>query len=264
MVCISFIFIKKKSNSRGDRQTKMKVERVLEKPGEREMGRIRGTFFPIKEERYFFPRLLLSFLPHLGLGLPLRRKPSRWFLVSRPELAKQGLAQKWRRRIRTIDPMVQMMMITSSLRVLQLCVMNLSEMTKVPRKLTMRWRSFTRKSRSKSLRRVMVKSQQNLRHSFLMHCRACVENSSHKFEDGWSSDRLNLSWEKKKTEMTGLSIGVASMKNGERALLHVGWELGYRKEASFSFPNVPPMADPLYEVGLIGYDEPKKGKPKVT
>ncbi|XP_073115979.1 uncharacterized protein [Elaeis guineensis] len=159
---------------------------------------------------------------------------------------------------------VQMMMITSSLRVLQLCVMNLSEMTKVPRKLTMRWRSFTRKSRSKSLRRVMVKSQQNLRHSFLMHCRACVENSSHKFEDGWSSDRLNLSWEKKKTEMTGLSIGVASMKNGERALLHVGWELGYRKEASFSFPNVPPMADPLYEVGLIGYDEPKKGKPKVT
>ena len=58
-----------------------------------------------------------------------------------------------------------------------------------------------------------------------------------------------------KKEMTGLAIGVSSMKSGERALLHVGWELGYGKEGSFSFPNVPPMADLLYEVELIGFDE---------
>lgn len=58
--------------------------------------------------------------------------------------------------------------------------------------------------------------------------------------------------------MTGLGIGVASMKSGERALLHVGWELGYGKEGSFSFPNVPPMADLLYEVELIGFDEAKE------
>lgn len=58
-----------------------------------------------------------------------------------------------------------------------------------------------------------------------------------------------------KTEMTGLGIGVSSMKSGERALLHVGWELGYGKEGSFSFPNVPPMADLLYEVELVGFDE---------
>lgn len=61
-----------------------------------------------------------------------------------------------------------------------------------------------------------------------------------------------------KKEMTGLAIGVSSMKSGERALLHVGWELGYGKEGSFSFPNVPPMADILYEVELIGFDETKE------
>lgn len=58
--------------------------------------------------------------------------------------------------------------------------------------------------------------------------------------------------------MTGLAIGISSMKTGERALLHVGWELGYGKEGSFSFPNVPPMADILYEVELIGFDETKE------
>ncbi|CAN6567286.1 unnamed protein product [Malus baccata var. baccata] len=50
------------------------------------------------------------------------------------------------------------------------------------------------------------------------------------------------------------------MKSGERALLHVGWELGYGKEGSFSFPNVPPLADISYEVELIGFDETKEGK----
>lgn len=61
-----------------------------------------------------------------------------------------------------------------------------------------------------------------------------------------------------KKEMTGLAIGVASMTSGERSLLHVGWELGYGKEGSFSFPNVPPMADIIYEVELIGFDETKE------
>lgn len=58
-----------------------------------------------------------------------------------------------------------------------------------------------------------------------------------------------------KKEMTGLAIGVNNMKSGERALFHVGWELAYGKEGSFSFPNVPPTADVLYEVELIGFDE---------
>lgn len=61
-----------------------------------------------------------------------------------------------------------------------------------------------------------------------------------------------------KQQMAGMAIGVSSMKSGERALLHVGWELGYGKEGNFSFPNVPPMADILYEVELIGFDETKE------
>ncbi|KAF9621930.1 hypothetical protein IFM89_029150 [Coptis chinensis] len=60
--------------------------------------------------------------------------------------------------------------------------------------------------------------------------------------------------------MTGLAIAVASMKSGECALLHVGWELGCGKEGSFSFPNVPPMADLIYEVELIGFDETKEAR----
>uniref|UniRef100_A0A7N0VHV2 peptidylprolyl isomerase n=1 Tax=Kalanchoe fedtschenkoi TaxID=63787 RepID=A0A7N0VHV2_KALFE len=60
--------------------------------------------------------------------------------------------------------------------------------------------------------------------------------------------------------MTGLGIGLASMKSGERALLHVGWELGYGEEGSFSFPNVPPKAAIVYEVELLGFDETKEGK----
>lgn len=58
--------------------------------------------------------------------------------------------------------------------------------------------------------------------------------------------------------MEGLGTGVSNMKSGERALLHVGWELGYGEEGSFSFPNVPPMADIIYEVELIGFDETKE------
>lgn len=58
--------------------------------------------------------------------------------------------------------------------------------------------------------------------------------------------------------MSGLAIGISSMKSGERSLLHVGWELGYGEEGNFSFPNVPPMADIIYEVELIGFDETKE------
>lgn len=58
--------------------------------------------------------------------------------------------------------------------------------------------------------------------------------------------------------LKGLAIGVGSMKIGERALLHISYNLAYGKEGSFSFPNVPPMADVLYEVELIGYQEPRE------
>ncbi|KAK1267714.1 Peptidyl-prolyl cis-trans isomerase FKBP42 [Acorus gramineus] len=94
-----------------------------------------------------------------------------------------------------------------------------------------------------------------------LHYRAWTESTLHKFEDTWQEQRpTELILGKEKDTMAGLGIGISSMKSGERALLHVGWELGYGKEGSFSFPNVPPMADLLYEVELIGFDEAREGK----
>lgn len=98
-------------------------------------------------------------------------------------------------------------------------------------------------------------------HFVIVHYRAWTESTLHKFEDTWNEQKpVELVLGKEKKEMTGLAIGLSSMKSGERALLHVGWELGYGKEGSFSFPNVPPMADIIYEAELIGFDETKEGK----
>ncbi|KAI0492840.1 hypothetical protein KFK09_027116 [Dendrobium nobile] len=94
-----------------------------------------------------------------------------------------------------------------------------------------------------------------------LHYRAWVEKTLHKFEDTWQEQRpIELIIGKEKKQMAGLGVGAASMRSGERALLRVGWELGYGEEGSFSFPNVPPLADLLYEVELIGFDEVKEGK----
>lgn len=48
------------------------------------------------------------------------------------------------------------------------------------------------------------------------------------------------------------------MKIGERALLKISHTFAYGKEGSFSFPHVPPAADVLYEVELIGYEGPRE------
>ncbi|KAF2319554.1 hypothetical protein GH714_016966 [Hevea brasiliensis] len=93
-----------------------------------------------------------------------------------------------------------------------------------------------------------------------LHYRAWTESTQHKFDDTWHELRPVEMIIGKEEKMAGLAIGVSNMKAGERALLQVGWELGYGKEGSFSFPNVPPMADIIYEVELIGFDETKEGK----
>ncbi|KAI4384664.1 hypothetical protein MLD38_002786 [Melastoma candidum] len=94
-----------------------------------------------------------------------------------------------------------------------------------------------------------------------VHYMAWAEGTQHKFEDTWHEQQpVELVLGKEKKEMQGLALGISSMKSGEHALLHVGWELGYGKEGCFSFPNVPPMADIIYEVELIGFDETKEGK----
>lgn len=94
-----------------------------------------------------------------------------------------------------------------------------------------------------------------------LNYRGWTGSTKHKFEDTWLEQRpIEMVLGKEKTEMAGLAIGVSSMKAGECALLNVGWELGYGKEGNFSFPNVPPMADLVYEVELIGFDETKEGR----
>lgn len=94
-----------------------------------------------------------------------------------------------------------------------------------------------------------------------LHYRAWAESTMHKFQDTWQEQQpLELVLGREKKELSGFAIGVASMKAGERALLNVDWQLGYGEEGNFSFPNVPPRANLIYEAELIGFEEAKEGK----
>lgn len=94
-----------------------------------------------------------------------------------------------------------------------------------------------------------------------LHYKAWAESTMHKFQDTWQEQQpLELVLGREKKELSGFAIGVASMKAGERALLHVDWQLGYGEEGNFSFPNVPPRANLIYEAELIGFEEAKEGK----
>lgn len=94
-----------------------------------------------------------------------------------------------------------------------------------------------------------------------LHYRAWAESTMHKFQDTWQEQQpLELVLGREKKGLSGFAIGVAGMKAGERALLHVDWQLGYGEEGNFSFPNVPPRANLIYEAELIGFEEAKEGK----
>lgn len=96
-----------------------------------------------------------------------------------------------------------------------------------------------------------------------LHYRAWTEMTMHKFEDTFQEQRpMELLLGHEKAVHRGLAIGVTSMKAGESALFRVSWELGYGEEGNFSFPNVPPKADLIYEVNLIGFEDAKEGKPR--
>ncbi|GBG66625.1 hypothetical protein CBR_g66761 [Chara braunii] len=58
----------------------------------------------------------------------------------------------------------------------------------------------------------------------------------------------------------GLSEGISSMRAGEKCLLRVKSDKAYGREGNFSFPHVPPDADLLYEVELVGFDILEEGK----
>ncbi|CAM6121414.1 unnamed protein product [Calypogeia fissa] len=100
------------------------------------------------------------------------------------------------------------------------------------------------------------------RHSTcFLHYRAWAVTSMHKFEDTWQEGApTELLLGHEKPALRGLAIAVASMKSGEHALFQVGYKLAYGEEGNFSFPNVPPRADVIYEVELIGFEEPKEGR----
>lgn len=50
------------------------------------------------------------------------------------------------------------------------------------------------------------------------------------------------------------------MRVGERSIFRVPWEFGFGEKGSFSFPAIPPKADLLYEVELLGFDPAVEGK----
>ncbi|XP_002962267.2 peptidyl-prolyl cis-trans isomerase FKBP42 [Selaginella moellendorffii] len=96
-----------------------------------------------------------------------------------------------------------------------------------------------------------------------VHYRAWTVSTMHKFQDTRKEQQvLELVLGHEKEQLRGLAIAVTSMKAGESALFKVGWKLGYGKEGNFSFPNVPPMADLVYEVELIGFENAREGRPR--
>lgn len=57
----------------------------------------------------------------------------------------------------------------------------------------------------------------------------------------------------------GLNLGVATMRQGEKARLWVHSQYGYGDKGSFSFPTVPPQAPLVYDVELLAFDsQPEK------
>ena len=57
-----------------------------------------------------------------------------------------------------------------------------------------------------------------------------------------------------KAEYQGVRVGLASMRVGERCLLHVDSALAYGDKGHFSFPHIQPHADMVYDVILIGFE----------
>eukprot|EP00897_Mesotaenium_endlicherianum_P005890 jgi/Mesen1/5329/ME000266S04519 len=97
-------------------------------------------------------------------------------------------------------------------------------------------------------------------HCFV-HYRAWVKKSMQKFEDTWDEGQaMQLNIGQEKATVRGLALGVRSMKASERSLIHVQSSLAYGSEGSFSFPHVPPDSELVYEVELIGFENPKEGR----
>ena len=64
------------------------------------------------------------------------------------------------------------------------------------------------------------------------------------------------------SDPSGLTVGVASMRRGERAVLYLSPEYGYGERGSFSFPSVPPNAALVYEITLVAWTAADEEKPR--
>eukprot|EP00270_Netrium_digitus_P007680 TRINITY_DN2252_c0_g1_i2.p1 TRINITY_DN2252_c0_g1~~TRINITY_DN2252_c0_g1_i2.p1 ORF type:complete len:377 (+),score=120.93 TRINITY_DN2252_c0_g1_i2:180-1310(+) len=93
-----------------------------------------------------------------------------------------------------------------------------------------------------------------------LHYRAWVVSDKSKFEDTWEEQPVEIVIGREKPEQKGLAKALARMKAGERALVKVTWENAYGHAGNFSFPHVPPQADVIYELLLIGFDTSTQGR----
>eukprot|EP00884_Botryococcus_braunii_P007229 jgi/Botrbrau1/16507/Bobra.0142s0101.1 len=60
----------------------------------------------------------------------------------------------------------------------------------------------------------------------------------------------------------GLHLAVCTMRKGEICRVRIQPPYGYGEKGSFSFPSVPPRAELIYEVELVGFETPNEEKPR--
>ena len=51
-----------------------------------------------------------------------------------------------------------------------------------------------------------------------------------------------------------MPLAVATMRQGEKALIRASPEYGFGERGSFSFPSVPPHSHLEYEIELLGFE----------
>lgn len=139
-------------------------------------------------------------------------------------------------------------------------MLKLKKMICFLQKLILKWKFFMIKLQNKSSRKGVETSLHGIRHASCTTEHGLKALCTSFRTPGKNNSHSNWFWAERKKELSGFAIGVASMKAGERALLNVDWQLGYGEEGNFSFPNVPPRANLIYEAELIGFEEAKEGK----
>ena len=69
-----------------------------------------------------------------------------------------------------------------------------------------------------------------------------------------SQPQIVVAGRKSGARETGLPLAVATMRQGEKALIRASPEYGFGERGSFSFPSVPPHSHLEYEIELLGFE----------